>query len=102
VGTRVDFALPLTVAGAGAAEDSEPAEAREVRGRLRVLHVEDVPEMQYVVRLYMRDTPHTLECAHTLEAALAAIRAAIDENDPFDVILLDRVCMRRIVCACAV
>jgi len=90
VGTRIDFVVPVTVCDAHVTAASLLAQHPGFNQPLRILCVDDVPEMLYVLKLYLRDTPHIVEFAHTAAQALRLFRARVD-SQPFDVVILDRV-----------
>jgi CheY-like chemotaxis protein len=52
------------------------------------LAVQDAPDMQYLIRMFLADTPHTMASAFTAVDGLAAM--ATPDAD-FDVVLIDLV-----------
>eukprot|EP00698_Gefionella_okellyi_P013571 TRINITY_DN372_c0_g1_i2.p1 TRINITY_DN372_c0_g1~~TRINITY_DN372_c0_g1_i2.p1 ORF type:complete len:1378 (+),score=337.52 TRINITY_DN372_c0_g1_i2:53-4186(+) len=88
-GTAVSFVLPLQHAS-GAHPDHQSDISTETSlswpCALRILIVEDVPEMQYVMSMFLQDTPHQVDAAYTGEQAVQMC-SEID----YDLIFLDMI-----------
>eukprot|EP00698_Gefionella_okellyi_P002066 TRINITY_DN11943_c0_g1_i1.p1 TRINITY_DN11943_c0_g1~~TRINITY_DN11943_c0_g1_i1.p1 ORF type:complete len:2064 (-),score=446.14 TRINITY_DN11943_c0_g1_i1:9-5495(-) len=80
-GLRASFALPVTTADTCMLEEANVF--KQWARALSILVIDDMFEMQYIMRLFLRDTPHVLTPAFTAASGLS-----LYQQFPHDVVII--------------